>query len=472
MKSFKGTLILAVIVAGIGGFAFFEYKKANQEKEAERTARHLIKNLQVTDVAEVRHVSEAINFTVKAEAGKWMMELPQEDVADTESVESLIRGIAVSDVEEVGSESPDWAKYGLDKPVNEIFFKYKNGKEDKIAVGRIRSFDQGFYLRLNDGKNFLVAPRSFDSFVAKSAKDLRSRKFQMPDAAWGKIQLISKKKDRLANFGFELVGGKWQSTRLKSMRLNEDAIMNFRRAIEDVKGDDIVTVDNTDAKRKDLGLGRPELTIDIEAIAAPDSKTANKVQLLISSEKDGNVHFTSNLNRAIYKTAVRNVEALFKIEDDFRDRKFPFEFEPAKVTKVKLVDAKGQSKGSFRKDGISWVSDVAPEAGKVIKQAALEEFVKAIASLDIRDFSNKSPGSDLKSEISLLDAADQPVIKLNFGRPYKVKDDEFYVVKASTSADTFGVRRGTFDELLNREFFEAAPAAVAPSESPPPEQKK
>ena len=82
------------------------------------------------------------------------------------------------------------------EPEYTLTFKFSSGKQSVLKVGRVRTYDQGYYLRMNDDPALLVGDRAWDTILGKEADAFRLMRPQIPETVIETVHLHSLQKER------------------------------------------------------------------------------------------------------------------------------------------------------------------------------------------------------------------------------------------------------------------------------------
>jgi hypothetical protein len=173
----KRLAILTVLFVSLGAFVYF-YEIAG--REARDRARDLKESVFQLDREEISRVEIRVRaqtpVVLQKEIDTWMLRQPLETVADRNSVDSLLRGIADSRRERVfGVEGLDLEQYGLVDP--EMVLRLWSGEAERtLLIGHEDFSGTQQYVRLEgDEEIILTSTRLFNSAV-KDVADWRSKR--------------------------------------------------------------------------------------------------------------------------------------------------------------------------------------------------------------------------------------------------------------------------------------------------------
>src|SRR3989304_3623428 len=150
--SFRTTLIVALILVLLGGYAYFiEFKGSEKKKEQEEKQKTLLE-VKKDEVAEIR--LDGLEQPVKIVSSSnetWQITSPLQARADETAVSRILNQLEKLKYHEIIEEQPkDLASYGLDAPklTVQIVLK-KNLGERSVMVGGRNPVGNLYYLRVN-----------------------------------------------------------------------------------------------------------------------------------------------------------------------------------------------------------------------------------------------------------------------------------------------------------------------------------
>jgi hypothetical protein len=199
-----------------------------------------------------------------------------------------------------------------------------------------------------------------------------------------------------------------------------------------VKADSVVAEEQSQSELKRLGLAKPELKLTLN-IKLSDG-TNSSAELNFSSPKDSVVYLAASVNKPIYQITQARYEEFLKTLDDFRDKNFPFAFNRADATSVKIKKAN------------------APE--KTIQQEDMNSVIASLAALRAEEFlpaTAKNP--QFSNSYVFINSAGQEYFQVQFGKTQKTKGGvEAYLTKTNLSEELMLVDKSKVDEILNKAF--------------------
>lgn len=172
------TILMLVILAGLGGYLYVvEFPATQREITQETKQTHLLQFPEnaITGLA-ITTAQGPVQFT-RADSGKWAITAPLQTEADTREVQAFIRALVTGRVSRaVAERSAGLAPFGLEQPVATVTVT-AGAQQDTLAIGDSGPLSNTLYvLRGSDGKVLLtdLAPKDFvnKSLLMFRRKDL------------------------------------------------------------------------------------------------------------------------------------------------------------------------------------------------------------------------------------------------------------------------------------------------------------
>jgi hypothetical protein len=447
---FKGTAIFAIIVAAIVGFSIVEFNKIDDEKKAEAVAGNLFKDLDTQTVNKISLNTDQTNYLFELKDGKWTVITPFQDLTDNDIMDSFLKAVSSQSTEEVPVDGEiNWAKFGLDKPSYDLKIATNDGKENRVQVGSVRTFNEGFYLRVNNGNQLIVASKSFEAQIKKTPLDFHSKHLRLPKGAWAEVEFKSNDKTLPANerqWKFVHTEKGWEHDKNKKWLLNQSQFNELERMLVDLKANEVTSESKTEAALKVSHLSQPDKILTI--------KTADKkIDVVFSAEKDTSVFYTSTDNLTLFKATAGQVKSIFKKASDFRNKKFPFEFDDKSIQQVRIKDDTKKTDQLFKRDTMGWTKS-GLAVGETVNVTAVNDIITSLKALQINDFPTQKPSKSFANVIELQNAESQTVFKIEFGLSYKVSDVEQFYAKTNNSDEYFGINKASLQALLDKKFID------------------
>ncbi|MCP9456461.1 MAG: DUF4340 domain-containing protein [Nitrospira sp.] len=170
------SILMAVILAGLGAYLYFVELPAQQQEETQRSqAKQLLpfSDSAITGLAIT--TSQGVVHLTKTDSGTWVMTAPLQTDADSREVEALLRALVTGTVSRtVADRSAPLAPFGLDQPITTVTVT-ASSQQETLAIGDSGPLSNTLYvLRESDGAVLLtdLAPKDF---IGKSLMTFRRK---------------------------------------------------------------------------------------------------------------------------------------------------------------------------------------------------------------------------------------------------------------------------------------------------------
>lgn len=307
--SFRTTLLLLLVLAGLGGYVYWvEYPQAQKEAQKEK-----VLDFSADDATELTLVYADREIALKKSGDDWRMSKPLDTAADAATVKILLGAIASGEIKkEVKDASSDLATYGLDKPFITARVKTKDKELAAISVGKTTPIGGSAYLQRSDDKKILLASSSLRSSLDKQVKDLRDKsivgfsddELQRVEVSGSGGEMALAKKD-----------GAWVIERPAAFAADASNVRSFLSSLRAMRATDFP--DDAPSDLSQYGLDAPQLTIRLlvgkdnaEKTIRFGSKQSDKKELYVQ---------TSGLP-TIYTVSEFSLKELSKGPNELRDK--------------------------------------------------------------------------------------------------------------------------------------------------------
>lgn len=344
----RTTLILFVLVIGLGVWIkFFESKKPNTE-EAQRQAGNVV-NFDREKLEGITIQNGDDRIELRRENGKWRLTAPVKDQADGAEVDNLISEIetwhrdAVIPAKDVAADKGRLNEYGLVQAKLRLRLIEPNGPPE-ILFGKDSALQGKTYVRLGDSKEVIIAAQSVRSSVSKKPDDFRDRKLtdlttaQVTRAVLkspaGEIELAKKSEH-------------WEIVKPLQARGDDQKIDDLLAQVTNARIQEFVADDRGDLHA--YGLAEPRGAV---TFYGADDKEGRTLQIGTGGEKIKDGIYVRFLPRnAVYALPKKTEEILSVRPNDLRDRHLTqidtnnldrINIEPAGMPKIVLA-RKGQN---------------------------------------------------------------------------------------------------------------------------------
>ncbi len=373
MRSFRSTLILLVVLAGLVGYIYFvESKKPATPAEA---AKPKVFSVTADKIIELSVKPASGDTTVlKKSDGAWKVAQPVESTADESEVSGLTSNLASLEMQRVVNENPgDLKQYGLAEPRVDVGFKTASDKDfQHLLIGDKTATGGDLYARVPGQKKIFLISAFLDSTFNRTTFDLRDKTVLKFDR--NKVDSVAlaslDKSVQMAKSGEE-----WSIKKPIEARADYGTVEGLIGRLQTAQMKSLVTSEPKDLK--EYGLDKPE-------VSATLGSGSTRATLEIGKKSpDGSLYARDASRPMVFTVEAGLLEELKKSADDYR-RKDVFEFRPYNATRLEVTrgtdtlvfeKTKGQGKDATEK----W-RQVSPTA-RDVDSAKMDEFLTKLTNL-------------------------------------------------------------------------------------------
>lgn len=313
----RTTLILLVLVIGLGVWIkFFESKKPNTE-EAQRQAGNVV-NFDREKLEGIMIQNGDDRIELRRENGKWRLTAPVKDQADGAEIDNLISEIetwrrdAVIPAKDVAAEKGRLNEYGLVQPKLRLRLIEPNGPPE-ILFGKDSALQGKTYVRLGDSKEVIIAPQAVRSSVSKKPDDFRDRK--LTDLTTAQVTRVVLKSPA-GEIELAKKSEHWEIVKPLQARGDDQKIDDLLAQVTNARIQEFVADDRGDLHT--YGLSEPRGAV---TFYGADDKEGRTLQIGIGGEKIKDGIYVRFLPRnAVYALPKKTEEILNVRPNDLRDR--------------------------------------------------------------------------------------------------------------------------------------------------------
>lgn len=383
MMKLRGLLIAAILLAGLGGAAYWseKHKKPDDKPAPDSSVKILtIPEDQFRQVSLNKKGGDNTTLS-RSDGGKWQITNPKPLPADQDSAGSLVSALSSLNSDKLVEEkASDLSSYGLNSPSEQVVITKKDGHTQKLLLGDDTPTGSGVYAKLENDPRVFTIPTYVRSNLDKTAKDLRDKRlltFNSDKLTRVEVQA----KAQSIEFGKNNQND-WQILKPRPLRADGSQVEELIRKLKDAKMDTSVT--DEDAK-KAAGAFASGTKVGIARV----TDSSGSQQLEVRKDKDKNYYAKSSVVEGIYKVANDLGEGLDKGPDDFRNKKL-FDFGWNDPAKVEIHN--GSVAVTYQKSGDKWTSG-AKQMDSVTIQTLLDK-LRDLSSIKFVDTGGGSPVFD------------------------------------------------------------------------------
>jgi hypothetical protein len=428
VKSFKGTLFFSILVILVVGFAIYDYVGSEKRESAEASKDSIFAGLEFEDVNKVYFKGIAGEFEFEVKDQIWHLIKPLEDQGDMSALENFIKGVSARKVQKIEVQSPiQWSNYGLDSPEAIISFTSKQGKEYKVELGRVRTFDDGFYLRRNNEDSLLAGDREWASDVHRVNTDFRDK-----DIYSGSSEI----KDFILRRGSEKIElikneKKWVSKAHPQFELDQNAVDTLISVVRTLSADAIVAEDQSPSSKAKFNLVSNTMSIQIGEWTS-----------LWSAVKNGDVYLFTSGAKPIYKVMDSKLLGLKKSISDLRSKSQAFALDIAAAKSIFL-----------KRNADAKPIEMPRDANKV------DEFILKVREMKAAKYGRFNSSHLSRNKLIIKDANGKSVFEFNWGGENASGPEKMIYARTSVLPDVFLISSADAEALEKFEFVDKPASA-------------
>lgn len=465
MRGLTSTLILVVVLAGLGAYIYFvDAKRPAAGADGSAATKEKVFTVDADKVNELRITYQGETSALKKESTGWKLVEPVQIDADPPEAIGVATALGNIDIVRVVDENAtNLEQFGLAKPNITVEFKAEGGAAGTLRLGNRNATQGEVYALKNDEKRVLLVSAYQETTFNRTPFDLRDKKILKFDRDKADSLVLKRGNDSIE---MTRSGSEWQVTRPVPSRSDYSQVEGFLTRLNSSNMAKLVDEHPTDLAK--YGLDKPSMTV---TIGAGSAKTVLEV-----GKSEGTETYARDASRPmVFVVDTTMHDDLNKKFDDYRKKEL-FEFRPFYVDKLRAVlDAPGGPKTyEFEKQKPATPAD--PETWKVTRvggsshtadQSAMDDLLNKLVGLKADTFVDASVKSGLDKPALVVSASydNGKFERVRFGQvgesAYARRDGEAGVAK--------------IDETSMRAAMQAFDIAVTPKEptpAPKAEEKK
>lgn len=386
MGRLASTLILVVVLAGLGAYIYFVDSKrpaSSSAVEGEPAKEKIFDNIPTDKINEIRVTYQGESTLLKKDAGGWkIVEPTQVDAEPTEAIGLAQNITSLESVRVIDDNPSDLAQFGLDKPQIVVEFKGEGNIAGSFKLGNKNPTQSEMYAMKNGEKRVFLVSSFQESNFNRKTFDLRDKKILKFDRDKVDSLTLAKGADSLV---LKHEGSDWKVTGPVPSRSDFAAVEGFITRLASANMTKLVEENPKDLAK--YGLDKPTEMI---TIGAGSAKTVLEV-----GKTDGDQLYARDASRPIVFTLDTTLkDDLNKSLDDFRKKEL-FEFRPFYLAKMRaVIDGPGGAKTyEFEKvppakpaDSETWKVTPAGSASYTADQTAMDDLLNKLVGIRADSF--------------------------------------------------------------------------------------
>ncbi len=259
--NFKTTIVLLVILAGVGLWIYMDQQGATDHgAQSASTVENGVEGRPLFTMAAEDVVKMTITpaqgkaITFHKDGAKWRIEAPIKAPAEAWEVDGLVRDLV--GLRSRGQVAAD-ASTGLDHAGYRITIENKDGQSLKLDVGNKTAIGDAMYVRINGQKKAEVAQADAYATLLKPLDDFRDK--HLVEVAATNIKQLTVDRPGKEKLVLMKEGAHWRMTAPKAMPADDSAVSDLLFAIAGAQAVEYVPAE--EAKPAMTRLDRPQASI-------------------------------------------------------------------------------------------------------------------------------------------------------------------------------------------------------------------
>ena len=461
MRGLTSTLVLIVVLAGLGGYIYFVDSKRPEPGVDGGAATEKVYALEVDKIDELKLTYNGETSLLRKSASGWTMVEPVQTGADPAEAISLAQALTNLERVRVLDENPgDLTPFGLAQPPIIVEFKGA-GVSGSLKLGRKTPTQGEIYAQKNGEKAVFLVSSVQETSFNRTPFDLRDKKILKFEREKADAVTLVRAGNTMT---LARTGSEWKVTAPVASRSDYSAIEGLLTRLSTSNMSKLIESDAKDLAK--YGLDKPVMTI---TVGAGSAKT-----VLAVGKTENDQTYARDASRPLVFTVDTTLQGdLTKAFDDYRKKEL-FELRSFYVTRLRAVlDAPGgpktyeleKVKGEKPTDNESWKVTRVGGASHTANAEAMDDLLAKLVALRAESF------VDAKTKTGL----DKPALVVSAS----FDEGKFERVRFGQVGDTaFGSREGeAVVAKVDKASMEAAMQAFdlvvmppAPAATPAPDK--
>lgn len=463
MGRLTSTLLLVVVLAGLGGYIYFvDSKRPAATPDGAPQSLGKVFTVEADKINELRVSYQAESTLLKKDNSGWKLVEPVQVDADPPEAIGLTTALNGIDIVRVVDDNPtDVAQFGLANPNIIVSFKTEGGGAGTLKLGNKNATQGELYAQKDDEKRVFLVSAFQESSFNKTPFDLRDKKILKFDRDNADSLMLSKGSESM-----ELArsGSDWKVIKPVPSRSDFTAVEGFITRLSSSNMSRLI--EGGDKELAKYGLDKPSMTVTIGA-------GSTRTVLEVGATEGGATYARDPARSLVFTVDSTLATDLNKNFDEYRKKEL-FEFRPFYLAKLRAVlDAPGGPKTyEFEKQKPATPSD--PETWKVTRvggashtadQATMDDLLNKLVAIRAESFVAPSTKTGLDKPALVVSASfdEGKFERVRFGQAgeaaYGLRDGETGVAKINLSSLAEALK--AFDAAVTPKETAPAPAADA-----------
>jgi hypothetical protein len=259
--SFKTTIVIAILLLLLGGYAYwFEYKggqKREELKEKEKTLLE-VKKEDVTQI-QIEGIENGPAILVPESKEAWKLTRPLQTRADQGTVDRILVSFEKIQYKEIIEEQPkNLNAYELENPKMTVRLTLKGNVQRAISIGAKNPIDNVYYIRMNNDPRVYLAEGQVGDLSTITLLELRDKK--LTDFSTEKVESAAIKTKDL-DVLLQKESGVWKMVKPVKSPASDAEVSSLLSSLEGLRATQFV--DSPSSDLTEYGLKEPVATIEL-----------------------------------------------------------------------------------------------------------------------------------------------------------------------------------------------------------------
>ena len=399
MRGVRSFLVLLVVLAAIGGYALYEWKRVPEETGDKKDKVFTVESDKIDEITIKSESGD--RTTLKKNGSEWQIVQPATLKPDSAETSGLTSNLASIEIQRVIDENPtDLKEFGLAPPRVEVTFKV-GGQERKLLIGRKTPPATDLYAKLADQKRVFLIPSFLDSTFNRTTFDLRDKTVLALNRDTIDALTVATP-DRTLKFVKS--GNEWHMTDPVAARGDFGTIDGLISRVNTLQMKSIVAQEAT--KATDYGLDKPIATVTIGSGSSQASLAIGK------SSGEGAVYARDLSRPMVFTIESGALDDMKKDVADYRQKDL-FDARPFNASRLEIVE-KGQglafektkAKNKEGQDEEKW-KQVSPTS-RDVDQSKMQNLLSTVTQARATSFVESAAKTGLdRPELTVVVKSDQ-----------------------------------------------------------------
>jgi hypothetical protein len=450
MRGLTSTLILVVVLAGLGWYIYFvDSKRPEGSSTPDGTTRAKVFSVETDKIEELKVTAGGETSLLRKSADGWKLIQPAEAEADAAEAINVAQGLSNIETSRTVDDNPvDLKEYGLAAPAIAVEFKAGNTSGSLLLGEKTPTMSDMYAMKGGEKRVFLV-PAFQESTFNKKTFDLRDKKILKFDRDKADSLSLVRGADAI---DIAKTGSDWKVVKPNPGRSDFSAVEGLISRLSSANMSKLVDSEGTDLAK--YGLDKPSMTLSIGAGSARTVLQVGKTENSDTYAKDASRPLVFTVDTTLQDDLKKNF-------DDYRKKEL-FEFRQFSLAKLRTVlDAPaGPRIFEFEKKPVAKPGD--PDVWKVTREGGPTHEISS------------SVMDDLTGKLIAIKVESYPDAKTKTGieKPALVVsvsyEGNFERVRFGQVGDNaFGAREGEATGKLDKASMAAAMLALDAATMPP-----